>query len=287
MVEKTYHVLGLSGGRDSAALALHMKKNYPNLDIAYFYTDTGKELPEVEEFLEDLSGELGKDITKLNPDRDFDYWLTRLNNFLPSPQARWCTVNLKIRPFEKWVAQMLKNGGKVTSYVAIRADENRSGLVTSNPNIKTEFPLHENGIDLKGVRKILTDHGLKNEPKYYDWRSRSGCTFCFYQQKIEWLRLKERHPDKFEEAKSYEKTAKDGKSKFTWCSDESLIELEQPERAKAIQEDFDRRKDQLEERRKKMRGNPLLHDMEGGEEITVDEVYGIDSSKAMCISCHK
>ena len=43
--------LGLSGGKDSAALAVHMRQAHPELDIEYFFTDTGKELPEVYEFL--------------------------------------------------------------------------------------------------------------------------------------------------------------------------------------------------------------------------------------------
>ena len=45
-----WHVLGLSGGRDSAALAVYMRQSHPGLDIDYFFTDTGKELPEVYEF---------------------------------------------------------------------------------------------------------------------------------------------------------------------------------------------------------------------------------------------
>ena len=53
---KTRHVLGLSGGRDSAALAVYMRQNHPELDIEYFFTDTGKELPEVYEFLVKLEG---------------------------------------------------------------------------------------------------------------------------------------------------------------------------------------------------------------------------------------
>ena len=36
------HVLGLSGGKDSAALAVYMRDNYPDLDIEYFFTDTGR-----------------------------------------------------------------------------------------------------------------------------------------------------------------------------------------------------------------------------------------------------
>jgi tRNA(Ile)-lysidine synthase TilS/MesJ len=30
------HVLGLSGGKDSAALAVHMRQAHPELDIEYF-----------------------------------------------------------------------------------------------------------------------------------------------------------------------------------------------------------------------------------------------------------
>ena len=59
-----HHVLGLSGGRDSAALAVYMRENNPDLDIDYFFTDTGKELPEVYEFLVKLEGFLGKPIRR-------------------------------------------------------------------------------------------------------------------------------------------------------------------------------------------------------------------------------
>ena len=50
-INKTLHVLGLSGGKDSAALAMYMRDNYPDLDIHYYFTDTGKELPEVNIFV--------------------------------------------------------------------------------------------------------------------------------------------------------------------------------------------------------------------------------------------
>ena len=50
------HVLGLSGGKDSTALAIHMNEYHPELDIEYFFTDTGKELPEVTKYLSDLEG---------------------------------------------------------------------------------------------------------------------------------------------------------------------------------------------------------------------------------------
>lgn len=102
MMDKVKHVLGISGGKDSAALAVYMRDNYPELDIDYFFTDTGKELPEVYSFLSKLEGYLGKPILRINPDRDFDFWLMQHNNFLPSAQARWCTICMKLKPFEAW-----------------------------------------------------------------------------------------------------------------------------------------------------------------------------------------
>ena len=111
------HVLGLSGGKDSSALAVFMRDNYPELDIEYFFTDTGEELEEVYEYLNMLEGYLGKSINYLDPERDFKFWMKQYNNFLPSAQQRWCTVRLKLTPFERWVQnEFLDNGYSVKSY---------------------------------------------------------------------------------------------------------------------------------------------------------------------------
>jgi 3'-phosphoadenosine 5'-phosphosulfate sulfotransferase (PAPS reductase)/FAD synthetase len=235
--EKVKHVLGLSGGKDSSALAIYMRDNYPELEIEYFFTDTGEELDEVYEYLNMLEGYLGKPINYLDPKRDFKFWMSQYNNFLPSAQARWCTVRLKLSPFEKWVdEEFLQNGIKVKSYVAIRADESfREGL-QSKKEIETVLPFKENHIDKQAVFEILENSGL-GLPKYYEWRSRSGCTFCFFQRKIEWVGLMERHPEAFENAKRMEKTALDNGSPFTWCQGESLIELSAPARVAKIKED--------------------------------------------------
>jgi 3'-phosphoadenosine 5'-phosphosulfate sulfotransferase (PAPS reductase)/FAD synthetase len=272
------HVLGLSGGRDSAALAVYMRQNYPDLKIDYFFTDTGKELPEVYEFLGRLEGFLGKPILRLNSDRDFDFWLKQYNNFLPSPQTRWCTRKLKLRPFEDWIRPMLDSGIRVISYVAIRSDEEfREGYSAKRENLIVKLPLKDAGIDKAGVMEILDASGL-GLPKYYEWRSRSGCTFCFFQQRIEWVRLKERHPDAFEEAMRYEKTAVENGSPFTWADGESLSQLSRPERIAQIKEDHERRLERLGARTNQ---NPLRS---SSTMIDNDELYG---QAKVCLACHK
>ena len=276
--QSEWHVLGLSGGRDSAALAVHMRQNHPELDIEYFFTDTGKELPEVYEYLVKLEGFLGKPIVRLNPDRDFDFWLKQYNNFLPSPQTRWCTRQLKLRPFEQWIRPALEEGTKVFSYVAIRSDEEyREGYSSKHGNLVVRLPLKNAGIDKMGVLEILEGAGL-GLPEYYEWRTRSGCTFCFFQQKIEWVRLKERHPDFFEEAKSYEKDAVEGGSPFTWSRGESLEDLGKPERIEQIRRDHEQR---LRRMRAKIQPNPLRPNL---DPLDIDDLYG--PTKA-CLACHK
>lgn len=272
------HVLGLSGGRDSAALAVHMAQTRPDLDMEYFFTDTGKELPEVYEYLGRLEGFLGRPIERLNPDRDFDFWLRQYKSFLPSPRTRWCTRQLKIRPFEQWLWPALDKGDRIVSYVAIRSDENyREGYASTHPNLSVSLPFREAGIDKAGVIDMLEASGL-GLPSYYEWRSRSGCTFCFFQQKIEWVRLMERHPDSFDEARSYEKNALEHGSPFTWSAGESLDDLARPERVAQIKEDHRKR---VERAAAKRRVNPLRPESEG---LEIDELYG---QAKVCLSCHK
>lgn len=274
------HILGLSGGRDSAALAVYMRQHHPMLALEYFFTDTGKELPEVYTFLDKLEGFLGQPIQRLNPDRDFDFWLDEYGNFLPSPRTRWCTRQLKLRPLEHWLKGDLEKGTIVHSYVAIRADEpTREGYQATHPNMLVHLPLREAGIDRAGVIEILEQSDV-GEPEYYKWRSRSGCTFCFFQQKIEWVRLAEHHPGSFSEAVDYEKTALRDGSPFTWSQGESLTELIAPDRVKQIKTDYDKRRERLLRGRKV---NPLS----ANTSATIDDVYGIDEGSSSCLICHK
>jgi len=55
-------------------------------------------------------------------------------------------------------------------------------------------------------------------------RSRSGCFFCFFQQKMEWIWLFENHLDKFLLAEQYE-TSNGNDSYFTWMDSGTLRQL--------------------------------------------------------------
>ena len=129
----TRHILSLSGGKDSAALAIYMRDRVPEMD--YVFSDTRKELPETYEYLERIEDYLGTRVHRLNADFGFDHWYDVYGGMIPSNHRRWCTKMLKLRPFEEFVG-----GDPVINYVGLRADENRGGYISHKPNIKAVYP---------------------------------------------------------------------------------------------------------------------------------------------------
>jgi hypothetical protein len=233
--QKVRHILSLSGGKDSAALAIYLRNRVSEME--YVFNDTRKELPETYEFLDRIEDYLGKRINRLNAELGFDHWYDVYGGMIPSNHRRWCTKMLKLKPFEQFVGN-----DPVLNYIGLRADEDRPGYVSHKPNITPVYPFREDKLGLVDVKEILISSGV-GMPPYTKWgRSRSGCYFCFYQQKIEWVRLRERHPDLFQDAKKYERPYPGTGNAFTWCQGESLEELERPERMEAIRAEYHKRK---------------------------------------------
>lgn len=260
------HILGLSGGKDSAALAVLMHKRVPEME--YVFCDTHKELPETYEFLDRLKARLGIKIHYLNAERGFDDWLDIYGGMLPSPQVRWCTRKLKIEPIEQFIG-----GDEAVSYVAIRADEpERQGYRSTKPNIKVAFPFREMGIHKPGVIRILEESGI-GLPKYYEWRTRSGCTFCFFQRKYEWVMLAEKHPEEFQQAMEYEKDLGDGR-RYTWNQGETLAEL------------FNRREQIIAEHKRAIERQRLDAPETRALVDVLADVLDSEDDTVPCVACH-
>lgn len=260
------HILSLSGGKDSTALAIYMRGRVPEME--YVFCDTGEELPDTHQYLDKLEAFLGKRIVRLNPDRPFRHYLAVYRGVLPDPRTRWCTKMLKIRPFERFVGD-----GAVASYVGIRADEaHRKGYISTKPNITPRYPFVEGNIRKSDVMRILDESGL-GLPSYYRWRSRSGCYFCFFQQRREWVGLLETYEKLFWQAAAFEKVDPTSGERFTWVQGESLQELSRPERITKIKEEYDRRL--AESAGDAEKDTPLM------------QVFGDDpGSGQSCLVCH-
>jgi 3'-phosphoadenosine 5'-phosphosulfate sulfotransferase (PAPS reductase)/FAD synthetase len=291
MSEKTRHIVAFSGGKDSSALAIYLhdperwrrtlgKKcetpRAPLENAEYVFCDTGTELQETYDYLDLLEGYLQKPIRRLQAKAPpgatpFDHYLQLYGGFLPSPAMRWCTRMLKLEPFENYVGS-----DEVVSYVGIRADEDREGYISTKSNIRTVFPFKEDGVTKEDVYRILEDSGV-GRPDYYRWRSRSGCYFCFFQRKSEWVGLLENHPELFEKAKAYEKFDPETGERYTWSDAESLSELTTPARINEIKERAEQRRERL------FKNRPNLRLM---EQFFEDEVRDAEDGASGCNICH-
>lgn len=241
--ENPRHILGLSGGKDSTALAIHLKRTKPEIfdKLEFYFTDTGTELDELYEYLEKLEKYLGRPIYKIKAAVDEnnkivfkaesvedksipfdDVLFNKYKGFLPAPNARWCTRDLKIIPMEKWIGD-----DYCISYVGIRADEpDRQGYKSRNKNVNITavYPFKSDGLLINDIYRILEE--TVGIPPYYRWRTRSGCYFCFYQRRVEYAILYYLYPDLFNESKKYETEHDDGR-KFTWVKDRPLEYIEE------------------------------------------------------------
>lgn len=219
---KERHLLALSGGKDSAALAVYMREKYAHLPMEYVFIDSGCELPETYAYLDKLRAILGIEIITIRSRRNFEYWLKMFKGVLPAPRNRWCTRLLKLDPYADW----LKNNCKeimVFNYAGLRADEDRTGYQSKSDRVTSKFPFVNDGLVLEDVKKILVESAL-GLPEYYTWRQRSGCYFCFYQRDNEWRGLRRYHPTLFEKVCVMEENHADGRS-YTWRDSGFLRDL--------------------------------------------------------------
>ena len=114
------HIVGLSGGKDSTAMALRLAE-VESRPYTYICTPTGDELPEMVAHLTALDQILPSNIIHLHSAHTLNS-LIHDWQMIPNSRARWCTRKLKIEPFNKVLKALLEDG-PVTCYVGIRADE--------------------------------------------------------------------------------------------------------------------------------------------------------------------
>lgn len=238
--KKEYHILSLSGGKDSTALAFFMRDNMPEIfeKLELVFCDTECELPETYDYLNKIEVFLGKKIHIVKPEKSFEHLITT-HGYLPSPVHRWCTVELKAKPFEKFIANRIyiHSNSIVNLYIGIRADELQRAEYNKykNKKIREVYPFVDNNLTHSDIMEILNNSGI-GMPKYYTWSNRSGCYFCPFQTKANWISLYENHPDLFFKAKEYE-DARNRNTKFKkvgWNMDMLLEDMIKPDNIKKI-----------------------------------------------------
>ncbi len=186
MIER--HIVGLSGGKDSTAMALWLQQHEPR-NYEFVCTPTGDELPPMAEHWKRLEDILGSQIIHLHETTLKE--LVIKHKMLPNWRARFCTHHLKIIPFERWVIKELP----AIAYVGLRADEpERDGAEYGiELLVPTRHPLRELGWGKSDVLSFLERNKI-TMPK------RTDCARCPLQTLYEWYELWRDYPAIFEDA---------------------------------------------------------------------------------------
>lgn len=183
------HIVALSGGKDSTAMALRLMEIEPR-DYQFVCTPTGNELPEMISHWLRLGELLGKPILPVTSGMSLGGLIKR-QTMLPNHRARWCTRMLKLEPYYRWLAEQRP----AVSYVGLRADEgDRAGMDFPDANgITMRFPMKEWGWNEEHVWSYLEQRGVKIP-------ARTDCAWCYHQTLGEWWRLWNLHPALYQEA---------------------------------------------------------------------------------------
>lgn len=186
------YVVGISGGKDSVALALRLAEVEPETDWEYLITPTGDELPDMVEHWANLEHILGKSFHRVTVHGRTLNDLIQIQGALPNFRQRWCTRILKIEPTIAWC---IKNA-PVLMHVGLRADEEtREGIY--GEYVRSRFPFREWGWTLEAVLGYLKQRGIVIP-------ERTDCARCYHQKIREWFKLWSEHPAIFAEAVAQE-----------------------------------------------------------------------------------
>lgn len=187
------HVVALSGGKDSTAMALRLVEIEPETHFRFICTPTGNELPDMIDHWATLKERLGN-LSIITGGQSLGSLIKKWNA-LPNWRQRWCTRVLKIEPFRQYIATV----APAVVYVGIRADEEDREGVQYEGDIEVRFPLVEWGWGLADVQDYLSCKGITIP-------ERTDCAACFFQTLGEWYALWKNHPEKYKQAEDWEET---------------------------------------------------------------------------------
>jgi 3'-phosphoadenosine 5'-phosphosulfate sulfotransferase (PAPS reductase)/FAD synthetase len=177
------HVVALSGGKDSTAMALRLAEVEPR-DYVYVCTPTGNEPAAMFDHWKHLSALLGTPLTPVIGGT-LDSIIAE-QEAIPNFRMRFCTRMLKIAPFAAWLTQH----EPCTAYVGLRADEDEraGGDYLDVPNVTMRYPMREWGWKIGHVLSYLESRDVQIP-------ARTDCQLCFFQRLTEWHTLWREHPE--------------------------------------------------------------------------------------------
>lgn len=198
-------IASISGGGDSAAMALHFKE----LGLPYkcVFADTGWEHPATIEYINGpLTDAIGP-IETVRAEKDFKEFALHYGVF-PYFHQRWCTENLKLRPLRQYVKRLQDEVGEVVMAIGIRHEESskRAKMIEWEFNQQYDADIWRPILSWteKDRAEIHARHGLLPNPLYLKGAKRVGCFPCIFAKKPELLLVEKIWPERIDEIRALE-----------------------------------------------------------------------------------
>lgn len=208
------HVVGLSGGKDSVALWLWAIRT--GLDPVAVYVDTGWEWEGHHRHLDELERRIGP-IHRTAPVATFAEMVRRKGSF-PSRVRKWCTEDLKLKPFRAWLDTYRDETERdVELLLGIRREESASRAEAPEREWSDFYdcdvwrPILDWTID-----QVVEEHhraGVPMHPLYFEGAERVGCFPCVNAPKAELAAVGRLAPERIDEIRQLE--AEVGQTMFT------------------------------------------------------------------------
>jgi len=177
------YIVSFSGGKDSTAMLLRLLEEARPVDDIVF-CDTTAEFPQMYEHIEKVEKYIGRRITILRPEHDFEYMMLEYDvaarngkekkgKLWPNPRLRWCTGYFKQDQMRKYMKQFNE---EVTQYIGIAADEK---IREHKDKVKRRlvYPLVEWGMTERDCLQYCYDRGFTLGGLYEKF-NRLSCYLC-------------------------------------------------------------------------------------------------------------
>ena len=200
-------IVSFSTGKDSTAVLLDALDKYPKEKVIPVFCDTKWEADEVYYYLEYIEYKLGVEVVRIESEGMIE--LAKRKKMMPNRVMRFCTENLKIRPFQRWLKENYVD--KEKSFLVlqgVRREESKSRANTpvykiEKSIISPKFPI----INLYPIVDWTKDevfdfikaHNIEPNPLYKQGAQRVGCMPCVFASTWELTHLKPKYKKRVRE----------------------------------------------------------------------------------------
>lgn len=196
-------VAGMSGGKDSTAMALWLREH--GIEFEGVFCDTGWEADVTYEYVRETLEPMFGPIRWLQSDKGGLADIAKSKGMFPSRMRRWCTQELKVYPIRDYLRGL---DFEPVSAVGIRAGESkarsRMGEWEFNDTYDADVWRPLIAWTEQDVIDIHTRHGIAPNPLYLRGAQRVGCWPCIMSRKKEIAHIADHDPARIDTIRALE-----------------------------------------------------------------------------------